>query len=166
MKLVNLTFVLLASFGVTTGCIAARSAVGGGVRAAPAMNVHRAIPTHLRAAPVGAFRGVRRGFVVRPRARVPVFTPVVVAPYYALPAPYLTPYYTPVYTEPYVAPYGEPIYIEQTPSSIAPEQQSTGLSYYCASLNGYYPNVRSCPEGWRQAAPDPAVAFLNELRAQ
>ena len=69
------------------------------------------------------------------------------------PQPPDAPYPTPVYVEPqqqvYV-PSSQPVY-EQ---GVAPVRNW----YFCAAANGYYPYVRSCPNGWQTiptSPPDP-----------
>jgi hypothetical protein len=58
-------------------------------------------------------------------------------------------YPTPVY--PYPDPYIPPAVVTQAP----PPQPTPQYLYYCASANGYYPYVMSCPEGWVAVAPQP-----------
>ena len=75
-------------------------------------------------------------------------------PAFYYPAPY---YYYPPAT--YYPP-TPPVYIEQgaPPSYPAPsgaQPQSQQLWYYCPSAAGYYPYVRSCPEGWQRVPAQP-----------
>lgn len=49
----------------------------------------------------------------------------------------------------YVAP--SPVYVQPAPQSVyvsAPVQPQMQSWYYCKSVNGYYPYVTICPEGW------------------
>jgi hypothetical protein len=53
-----------------------------------------------------------------------------------------------------------PIYIQQEVVQVQPPAQGTnsqGTNYwhYCRKPEGYYPYVKSCPEGWLQVAPEP-----------
>lgn len=54
----------------------------------------------------------------------------------------------------YVAP--APVYVQPSPAPVyvqpAPPQPPVQSWYFCKSVNGYYPYVRNCPEGW-QAIP-------------
>lgn len=90
----------------------------------------------------GHFAGGGR-FVARFRTSVFIGLPL----YYYPPAlPYL------YYPSPVVAP-SAPVYIEQVPDQMAPQQSS--YWYYCPSSNTYYPYVKDCPEGWQRVAPQP-----------
>lgn len=62
------------------------------------------------------------------------------------PAPY---YYPPqvIVTPPPAPP---PVYIEQ---SLPPAE--TQYWYYCPSGKGYYPYIKTCPEGWSRVLPQP-----------
>ena len=74
---------------------------------------------------------------------------------------YMPPYYPPPY-------YGYPpaagrfvppaVYIERKDVA-QPAQPTTGSQanfwHYCRSAEGYYPEVKECPDGWEQVAPTP-----------
>jgi hypothetical protein len=93
-----------------------------------------------------------------------------------------TPYYPPAYGYPpagYGANYGyrpnygyapvapvvlppspPPIYIQQEVVQVQPpvqaaNSQGTNYWHYCRKPDGYYPYVKSCPDGWLQVAPEP-----------
>ncbi len=70
------------------------------------------------------------------------------APVYPYPSPALVYYDDPVYDE------GPPPYSYDAapPQSAPPVEQSW---YYCDSPKGYYPYVRSCPDGWRAVPATP-----------
>lgn len=78
-------------------------------------------------------------------------------------APYYPYYYSPFYYRPYyyppvvIVPASPPVYIEQAQPApqVAPRQAPAGWWYYCAEAQSYYPNVRECPGGWQQVAPQP-----------
>ncbi len=85
------------------------------------------------------------------------------SPYYA--SPYYPPYgyapaygYAPGYGAAYAQPaypqpaYAQPAYAQQNQAAVQPQANNW---YYCASSNGYYPYVRSCPEGWQTVSPTP-----------
>lgn len=44
-----------------------------------------------------------------------------------------------------------PVYVEREPPATA----ESYYWYYCASLDGYYPTVRTCPEPWVKVPPRP-----------
>lgn len=95
------------------------------------------------------------------------------APYYhhhylyrpIVPVPIVYPPY--VYSPPIVIERSAPpIYIEQTPAVIptptpapAPAPMASPppetFWYYCATAQGYYPYVKTCPSGWQKVAPRP-----------
>jgi len=62
------------------------------------------------------------------------------------------PYYSypPVVTVP-VAP---PVYIQQSAPAAA-QQYPAGYWYHCSNPEGYYPYVKTCPNGWQQVEPKP-----------
>lgn len=62
------------------------------------------------------------------------------------PQPPDTPYPTPVYVEP-----PQQVYVPSNQPVYAPEVASSPVRnwYFCAAANGYYPYVRSCPNGWQ-----------------
>ena len=74
---------------------------------------------------------------------------------------YFPPYYPPFYGYPRVAvqPTAPPVYIEQQNPPAAPAASAStsqpGARYwhYCQGEGGYYPDVKECPEGWVQVAP-------------
>ena len=88
------------------------------------------------------------------------YAPPAYAPsYYAPPANY-APQYAPSYAAPqsYAQPdYSAPQYPQSQSSYLAVPQgpQQSGSWYFCASVNGYYPYVKQCAEGWQQVAPTP-----------
>lgn len=57
--------------------------------------------------------------------------------------------------------YGYPsqqIYIQPQPTYIQPppvyiQQPQQQYWYFCGSVNGYYPYVKVCPEGWQEVIP-------------
>jgi len=71
-------------------------------------------------------------------------------PYYGYPYPYAYPYPYgyPTYSVPAIRESSPQTYIQQEP----PAQQDW---YYCQSAQSYYPDVRECPDGWQQVAPQP-----------
>jgi hypothetical protein len=70
---------------------------------------------------------------------------------------YMPPYYPPAY-------YGNPpvgrfvppaVYIERKDLPPPATTQSQGnFWHYCRSAEGYYPQVKECPDGWEQVAPE------------
>jgi hypothetical protein len=84
---------------------------------------------------------------------------------------YMPPYYPPAY-------YGYPpaagrfvppaVYIERKDMAqpAQPAQPATGPQanfwHYCRSTEGYYPQVKECPDGWEQVAPAPQAADKND----
>mgnify|MGYP003401726217 FL=1 len=74
-------------------------------------------------------------------------------------APFFWPYYNyaPVYyPQPVVvAPAPQVVYVEQAQQPVAPPVAQQ-YWYYCASPQGYYPNVQQCPSGWQKVLPQPA----------
>jgi hypothetical protein len=71
---------------------------------------------------------------------------------------YFPPYYPPFYGYPRVAvqPAAPPVYIEQQNSPAAPAASARPEArywHYCQAEGGYYPDVKECPEGWLQVAP-------------
>lgn len=81
---------------------------------------------------------------------------------------YMPPYYPPAY-------YGYPpaagrfvppaVYIERKDVA-QPAQPATGSQgnywHYCRSVEGYYPYVKECPDGWEQVAPTPPQAGTED----
>jgi hypothetical protein len=64
------------------------------------------------------------------------------------PFPYFYPYYFPSYSSP-------PIVIQQQPQVYSePQQQQPYYWYYCQNPQGYYPYVKSCPDGWMKVEPN------------
>jgi hypothetical protein len=53
-------------------------------------------------------------------------------------------------------PAAPPVYIQQEVAQAQPQAQSANYWHYCRNPEGYYPYVKSCPEGWIQVAPQPA----------
>jgi len=80
--------------------------------------------------------------------RVFIGGPLVVAPYpwwyYPRPAYY--------YPPPVIVQEPPPVYVQQPP---APAPAAESYWYYCASAQGYYPTVESCPEAWIKVPPRP-----------
>ncbi len=76
------------------------------------------------------------------------------------PGPYYYPPYYPYSPYPYyppavvTVPATPPIYIEREDDSAATGGTSA-YWYYCADPQGYYPDVRECPGGWRAVSPRP-----------
>lgn len=95
-----------------------------------------------------------------PRARVGVYV-----------GPYWGPWWGPApiyYPQPVVVvrPETPPVYVEQADTSEAPPPSKPAAAalapapaqqywYYCASVKGYYPYVKECPEGWQKVLPTP-----------
>lgn len=57
-------------------------------------------------------------------------------------------------------PYGyfspPPVIVQQQPPVyVEPEQRSDHYWYYCQNSQGYYPYVKSCPDGWMKVVPQP-----------
>ncbi len=165
---------LPVSLGLTLETPAAHGARSAAPASSPSPQVRAVSRAHANARRT-PLRAARRAFVFRPRARLRAAAPIPVrAPYFPAPAPYLPSYAAPVYVEnagpryggSYGNPYDHAITIEHTAASVASEPPTAPVAYYCLSSNAYYPDIRSCAEGWRQAAPDPAVSFLNVLRAR
>jgi hypothetical protein len=80
-----------------------------------------------------------------------VFSPYWYDPWY-YPAPYYPPYYYPPAVVP--VPATPPVYIERGDDADAAPGASS-YWYYCADPQGYYPDVRECPGGWRAVSPQP-----------
>jgi hypothetical protein len=60
-----------------------------------------------------------------------------------------------------LAPYGVPYYpppavvaSEQSPEDVQSYQQELAYWYYCPNPEGYYPYVKSCPNGWMRVIAD------------
>lgn len=66
---------------------------------------------------------------------------------------YIDPWYRPYYMNPPVigVPAQPPVYIEQS----KPAPSRSNAWYYCRNPEGYYPEVKQCPDGWLQVAPQP-----------
>jgi hypothetical protein len=67
-------------------------------------------------------------------------------PYYSYP-----PFY---YSEPLAVPTSPPAYIEQGGTAITNPLESNAWQF-CPDPEGYYPHVKECPSGWKQADPQP-----------
>jgi hypothetical protein len=99
----------------------------------------------------GGFRGPHVGVFVDPLL---LFYPFAYSPYGYYPYGY---YPQVVVTEP-AAPI---VYMEQgTPAQDSAQQPSQATSpssdwYYCRKPEGYYPYVRSCPNGWQRVPAQP-----------
>jgi hypothetical protein len=60
----------------------------------------------------------------------------------------------PFYPYGYCAP--PPVIIRRTPPVyVEPERQKDAYWYYCESPKGFYPYVKSCPDGWMKVVPQP-----------
>jgi len=59
-------------------------------------------------------------------------------------------------TYPYYSYYpAQPAYIEQQPQAYSQQdQQEPDYWYYCQDPQGYYPYVKSCPDGWMKVVPN------------
>ena len=57
---------------------------------------------------------------------------------------------------PAVAPAAPPVYIQQEFVQAQPAAPASGYWHYCRKPEGYYPYVKTCPEGWLQVAPQPS----------
>ncbi|MCX7896342.1 MAG: hypothetical protein N2441_00500 [Rhodocyclaceae bacterium] len=73
------------------------------------------------------------------------------APYYPFrpwywPAPIVVPV-APVIVEP------APVYIERPAERPLPQPLEPGYWYFCPSKGGYYPDVKTCEEGWLKIPP-------------
>lgn len=75
-------------------------------------------------------------------------------PWYYPPAYYYPPYYPsyPAYPPVVVTPPTPPVYVEQPAAAPA---AANNYWYYCTAAKGYYPYVKTCPEGWQRVAPQP-----------
>lgn len=64
-------------------------------------------------------------------------------------------FYRPFYNYPptVVVPVTPPVYIQR--EQPRPVQPQTSYWHYCQNPEGYYPYVKSCPDGWLQVAPQP-----------
>lgn len=49
-----------------------------------------------------------------------------------------------------------PVYIQQQDAGQPAPDSQTSFWHYCRAPEGYYPEVRDCPDGWQQVAPQPA----------
>ena len=79
-----------------------------------------------------------------------VFIGVGVAP---VVYPYPWWYYRPVYYYPPPVIVEEPpVYVQRQPAP-GPPATAESYWYYCASAQGYYPTVQSCPEAWIKVPP-------------
>lgn len=68
------------------------------------------------------------------------------------------PYYYPYYPYPYYS--APPVVVEQSPVPyIQRDQEGDGSSYwyFCRKPEGYYPDVKRCPNGWLKVVPSPGV---------
>lgn len=66
---------------------------------------------------------------------------------------YPFPYYA---YSPAVARPAPPVYIQQQNAGQSAPDSQTSFWHYCRAPEGYYPEVRDCPDGWQQVAPQPA----------
>lgn len=81
----------------------------------------------------------------------------VPAPFYYYPRYHYAPryYYPPAVVVP--APSYPPVYIEQSPPSVAPAPSSSSSGaywYYCRDSQTYYPYVQQCASPWQQVVPN------------
>lgn len=49
-----------------------------------------------------------------------------------------------------------PVYLQQQNAGQPAPDSQTGFWHYCRAPEGYYPEVKDCPDGWQQVAPQPA----------
>lgn len=108
--------------------------------------------------------GVLTGYGLGYYGRAPYFPPYYRhGPGYGLgmygyPSYGFVPWYgfTPGYAYPPVVavPSAPPVYIQQ-PQAIQPQPQADNYWHYCRNPEGYYPYVKSCPDGWLQVSPQP-----------
>jgi hypothetical protein len=49
-----------------------------------------------------------------------------------------------------------PVYIQQQNAGASAPDSQTSFWHYCRAPEGYYPEVKDCPDGWQQVAPQPA----------
>ena len=85
----------------------------------------------------------------------------VPGPFYYYPPYYAPRYYAPRYYYPPAvvpAPSYPPVYIEQSPSEVAPAPSSSSGAYwyYCRDSQTYYPYVQQCASPWQQVVPNSA----------
>ena len=65
-------------------------------------------------------------------------------PFY--PFPYYA--YPPMLAQP-----AQPVYIQQQNAGQSAPDSQTSFWHYCRAPEGYYPEVKDCPDGWQQIAP-------------
>lgn len=77
------------------------------------------------------------------------------SPFYGYGYPYNGFPYYPYYAPPTIVTVQStpPVYIQQSPP--AAQQYPAGYWYYCSNPEGYYPYVKTCPNGWQQVEPTP-----------
>jgi hypothetical protein len=69
---------------------------------------------------------------------------------------YMPPYYPPAYygyPPAAVRPVPPAVYIERNDTAQSAAQSQGNFWHYCRSAEGYYPQVKECPDGWEQVAP-------------
>lgn len=49
-----------------------------------------------------------------------------------------------------------PVYIQQQNAGQSAPDSQTSFWHYCRAPEGYYPEIKDCPDGWQQVAPQPA----------
>ena len=69
--------------------------------------------------------------------------------------------YGPSYSPMAAMPAPPPVYIQREDMPPQDDMQPPGplpanYWYYCRAPEGYYPSVKSCPDGWEPVAPQPA----------
>ena len=67
---------------------------------------------------------------------------------------YMPPFYPSYYAYPPLAVQPPPVYIQQQ-NAAQPAHGSQANWHYCQASEGYYPEVKECPDGWQQVAPQP-----------
>jgi hypothetical protein len=79
---------------------------------------------------------------------------------------YYQPYPPPMaYQPPIVVQAPSPVYVTPTPSTVQtpPPVSNHSVWYFCESVNNFYPNVSSCPEGWKQVNTNSSSAYTPEV---
>jgi hypothetical protein len=76
--------------------------------------------------------------------------PIIQAPLYAVPSHSYYPV-NPIYSVP-----PAPMVLRE-----APETQKPSVWYFCESANNFYPNVSTCPEGWKEVSSNPAAPMSS-----
>ncbi|MDQ3186139.1 MAG: hypothetical protein M3Q16_06720 [Pseudomonadota bacterium] len=93
----------------------------------------------------GGYWGIGPGFGFGPPFGFGAFgymPPFYPSPYYAYPARV-------------VQPSPPPVYIQQQNAAQPSAGPQTNYWHYCQASEGYYPEVKECPNGWQQVAPQP-----------